>query len=122
MGSKPGIAASRRHDPGITRHFDGMTLEGLLSDARAVEGLRAHPGWAVLHGLLEAEVALIDRKLDGGSVLESRSEYAAAHGRRGGLRAAQQFIEALVDRAETRLAEQREKHEGVTAEPVPLEV
>lgn len=120
MGSKPGIAASRRHDPALTRHFDGLTLERLLSDAEAVQGLAGHPGWTVLAGLLDAEVALIDRKLDGG-LLESRAEYAAAHGRRGGLRAAQQFIEALTARADARLAEQRAKHEGDAAEPATLQ-
>ena len=112
MGSNLGSA---RIDPSLTRHFDGFSLEELETSVEAMRSLRAHPGWLLLSSVLDAEVALIDRDLDG-RVLDTRADYASKHGRRGGLRAPELLIEALISRAESRLREQRIKHEGA-AEP-----
>jgi hypothetical protein len=87
-------------------------LEQVQLAADVARDLMAHPGWQVLKVLVDAEIATIDRDLDTGRPLESRADYAARHGRRGGLRAPLQLIEALVADAERRVAEQRAKHEG----------
>jgi hypothetical protein len=100
--------------PQFTRHLDDLfpTLEELVNAAEAAQALVATPGWACLSALLHAEVATIDAELDSGRPLESRADYAARHGRRGGLMAPERALQALVGRAESRLAEQRAKHEG----------
>ncbi len=77
-----------------------------------MESLTQQTGWLELLELLEAEIATIDRDLDNGGVPKSRAEYAAAHGRRGGLRAAEVAATALIARYRDRLAEQQAKHEG----------
>lgn len=109
-----------RLDPRFTRHVDDLysTLEELVAAGEAAEALLAHPGWAHLDALLNAEVATIDAELDSGRVLESRADYAVRHGRRGALTAPSGALQALVGRAESRLAEQRAKHER-DAEPSP---
>lgn len=101
-------------DPQFTRHLDDLfpTLEALVEAAEAAQALTAHPGWDALSALLNAEIATIDADLDSGRPLDSRADYAAKHGRRGGLRAPGRALQALVGRAESRLAEQRAKHEG----------
>lgn len=112
MGSNLGTVG--RTDPKFTRHLDDLypTLEGLFDAAEAVEDMLAHPGWAHLTRLLEAEAAEADVEVDG-RLLESRAEYAFAHGRRGGLRSAMVAASTLLRRAESKLAEQRAKHENV---------
>lgn len=112
MGSNPARAA--KADPQLSRHIDQLypTLEQLVGAADAARSLSGHPGWGVILELVEAEIATIDRDLDSGRVLDSRADYAAKHGRRGGLKALREFGQVLADRAESRLAEQRAKHEG----------
>lgn len=107
-------------DPRHTRHVSDLypTLERLVAAGERAQSLVDSPGWGVLLKLLDAEVATIDRELDSGRVLESRAAYAAAHGRRGGLKAVPELVYALIGRAETRLMEERAKHEGA-AESVP---
>lgn len=125
VGSNLGHGRSVRPDPSLTRHIEDLfprdregSLDGLLEAAEAAGALMASPGWDLLLELVQAEVATIDRKLDSGKPLDSRAEYAAAHGRRGGLRFAQDILIALQDRAETRVAEQRAKHESGTERPL----
>ena len=111
MGSNLGRSA--KADPQLTRHIDDLfpTFGQLEGAAEALGTLARHAGWGLLKELLDAEVALIDRELDSGRLLDSRAEYAARHGRRGGLRAAAGFVDAVVDRYAARADEQRRKHE-----------
>lgn len=113
MGSS--LSKSAQADPQLTRHINDLypTLGQLEEAASSLETLVRHPGWFVLIELLDAEVATIDRELDSGRVLESRSEYAARHGRRGGLRAAPELVAAVMARYAEKADEQRRKHERV---------
>lgn len=106
-------------DPQFTRHVDylfprgdAQAFDDLVVAGEAAQALLASPGWPILVALLRREVATIDAELDSGRPLESRADYAAKHGRRGGLRAPELALYALVGRAESRLSEQRAKHEG----------
>jgi hypothetical protein len=113
------MAVSTRPDPRLTRHLKDLypTLEQLLEAAEAVRGLLAEPGWPVLQSVLHAEIAEIDRLLDGSERDPlTRAQYAGAHGRRGALMAPEQSLRALIDHAERELEEQRRKHES-DAEP-----
>lgn len=87
-----------------------MSLEETFTAGAAVESLLAHPGWDHIGRLLDAEIAEIDRKVDG-SLLESKSEYAFLHGRRGGIRFGRDVAEAILSRSRQKLEEQRAKHE-----------
>jgi hypothetical protein len=64
--------------------MNDWSLEDLFRAGEVVEDLAAHPGWKVIDELLQAEVDTVDRRLDTDRPLDSRAEYAAAHGRRGG--------------------------------------
>lgn len=105
--------------PPWTGHVDRQyaELDELFAAAEAVEALMAHPGWDHVTRLLDAEAAQVSATTDG-RLLESRSEYAFAHGRMGGLRAIKAAAGAIVGRAAQRLEQQRSKHEGM-AESVP---
>lgn len=114
MGSSLGTTpAVRRDDPAGSRHLDRLfpELEDILRAADAARGILSSPGWLALAVLVDAEIATIDRGLDG-RLQESRAEYAFRHGRRGGIRFPEQVLHALIDRAESRLEEQRRRHEG----------
>jgi hypothetical protein len=117
VGSNLGQVRAARPDPQLSRHFDGFSLEELVAAAEQARLLLAQPGWNLLTGLIQAEVATIDRELDSGRPLDSRADYAAKHGRRGGLMAFEQILTALIDRAESRIAEQRAKHEDGAESP-----
>jgi hypothetical protein len=108
MGSSLGT----QRDPTITRHLKDLypSLEALFAAGEEVEALLAHPGWGHVVRLLDAEIATIDRDLDGG-LKESRAEYAQAHGRRGGLRFSRDAAVALLERARDTLEQQRLLHE-----------
>lgn len=110
MGSDSGSASFRN---AVDRTYDD--LDELFSAGEDVRSIRSHPGWIHVARLLEAEVESIDAALDGR--LLQQDEYAFKHGRRGGLRAFQAAADAIVSRADMRLAEQRRKHEGVTETP-----
>jgi hypothetical protein len=114
VGSNLGTVAARRPDPHLTRHIDGLhpTLEQLVDAAEAVSTLVEHRGWNVLCALLDSEIATISGELENRrEPLASRADYAHRHGRMGGLKAPQHMALALIDRAESRLEEQRRKHE-----------
>jgi hypothetical protein len=104
-----------RH-PKLTRHIQRryVTLEQLTEAADAVEGLLAHKGWGVLADLLGDEISTIENALDDGPPI-SQAEYAYAHGRKGGLKAAKAAAELLIARATVKLEEQRQKHEQEAA-------
>lgn len=104
--------AQMDRNPKITRHFKDLYTElAQIVDAgeSANKALRSD-GWAVLHRILDAEIRTIDRELDDGRVL-TQAEYAAAHGRRGGIRAALDSLRAFAEWAETQEAEERRKLE-----------
>lgn len=108
MGSNLGTATpSFLND--VDSHF--TTLDDLFTAGEAVEQLLAHPGWAHVTALLDVEIAEIEATTDG-RLLESKSHYAFAHGRMGGLRGARQAAEAILSRARLRLEQQQAKHEG----------
>lgn len=93
-------------------------LDELAAAGEAVQDLRAHPGWAHLVRLLDKEAATVSGGLDG-RLLESRADYAFAHGRVGGLKAMEAAADAIVRKATDELDKQRAKHERGTT---PLEV
>lgn len=117
MGSNP-----QRPEPGyssLARDVYSSSLDELFEAGEAVRQLMAHPGWVHVSRLLGAAVADLDASLDG-RLKESRSEYAFAHGRRGGLRAMDEAARAIVGYADRRLSEQQTKHERGAAESVPV--
>lgn len=114
---------SNRLNPRDTRDLGHLypSLETLGAAAEAARALIAHPGWNVLQELVDAEVATIDRELDSGKPLDSRADYAAKHGRRGGLRGPLEKVQALIATADAEFERQRAKHEGAV-EPAPIGV
>lgn len=106
MGSNLG------RDPKITRHVDDLyaELDPLFEAAEQVQAVLDHPGWAHVMRLLDAEVATTEADADG-RLLESRSHYAFAHGRIGGLKGAREAARAILEKAERRMAQQRARHE-----------
>jgi hypothetical protein len=111
LGQQPG--------PPWTGHVDRLYQEfdELFAASEAVIALVASPGWDHIWDLLEAEADEVMAAADS-RLLGSRSEYAFAHGRAGGLRAMREAAAAIIARAELRLEQQRVKHEGA-AESVP---
>jgi hypothetical protein len=85
-------------------------LEELTQAAEAVESLLASEGWRVLSTLIDDEISTIENALDDGPPI-SQAEYAYAHGRKGGLKAAKVAANLLIARATVKLEEQRQKHE-----------
>jgi hypothetical protein len=106
-----GSSLGARPEPRYTRHLRAIPLEDLFAMGEAVQSLAAHPGWNHVNALLDAEVAEIDRSLDGATEPLSQAEYALQHGRRGGLRGAREALDAIVAVSRDRLEEQRRKHE-----------
>jgi hypothetical protein len=105
------VGSSHRSDPKLTRHVRAIeTLDELFTAAEAVQALAAQPGWPVLLSLVDAEVSKIDATLEGR--VHDQATYANLHGRRAGLKAVPALMEALIERADEKLAEQRRKHEG----------
>lgn len=92
--------------------MEGWTLEELFDAGDAISGLIAHPGWQIIERILDAERELLDRRLDTDRPLESRADYAAAHGRRGGLLAARQAARTVLARYTAELARQKAQHEA----------
>jgi hypothetical protein len=108
------LGTEGRVDPRASRHIKDLfpEFDQLQAAAESARQLTTHPGWVVLSSMLDAEISAIDRVLDGDRVLGSRAEYAGAHGRRGGIRASEEALRALIEQADVALAEQRIKHEG----------
>lgn len=103
------VSLTRRLYPGMNDLFDAGT------DVRDV---MRHPGWEHVTRLIDAMLAEADTALDG-RLLDSRAEYARAHGRRSGLRSMAEAARAIVSEADRKLAEQARKYEGA-AEPAPI--
>lgn len=108
----------------LSRHIKDLwegrdALPQLIEDAEAVERVLAQPGWQAIQRVLEAEIAMIDRSLDG-RPKETAAEYAHAHGRRGALGAAGEAARAILQQAATRrqAAEAAQQNEGA-GESVP---
>lgn len=99
-------------NPKLTRHIKPRfgTLEQITEAAESVEDLLSHRGWGVLSALIGDEADLIERTLDEGQPL-TQAEYAYAHGRKSGLKAAGAFAELVISRAAAELEAQRQKHE-----------
>ena len=116
-----GSSLGQRSGPPWTGHVDRLygEFEDLFAAGEAVEALLAHPGWEHITRLLDAETDQVMAEADS-RLLESRADYAYAHGRAGGLRALRLAAQAILDRSALRLEQQRSKHErGADA---PLEV
>jgi hypothetical protein len=108
-------------DPKFSNHLKDVwpSLTDLFGAGENVRDLMTHPGWADVYRLVEAEIATIDRDLDGSLEPKSQAEYALKHGRRDGLLGYLRAAQAIVGRYEQRLEEQQRKHEG-DAEPSPV--
>lgn len=108
MGSSLGKVS-----PSLNGHVDSLfsSFEDLFAAGEAVEQLVGGAGWAHVLAVLDAEISTIERRFDE-RLLESRSDYAFAHGRLGGLRAARSAAEAILGRAALRLEQQQRKHDG----------
>ena len=102
----------------MDRHLDAIYAEPqhLFEAGDEVQALLAHPGWLHITRLIEWEVATIDHGLDGRDEPLTQAQYAARHGRRGGLRGAQAAADAIIGKADREYRRQRAKHEG-DAEP-----
>ncbi len=83
-----------------TRHVDELwprdQLPSLIEAGEAVERTLDSQGFKIIMEVLAAEVATIDRRLEG-TALE-QAEYARLHGRRSALLAAQGAGQAVVSR------------------------
>lgn len=108
-----------RH-PKLSRHIAaryGNSLEKLEAAADAVESMLASEGWRHVQDILGDEAGLIESTLDDSQPIP-KAEYAYAHGRKGGLKAAAQVADIIRARHATELARQRAKHEEeAPAEP-----
>lgn len=104
---------SDTRNPKIHRHLKDLypELAQAIDAAESAVSVARHPGMSVLRDILLAEITTISRELDNGRPLE-QAEYAMAHGRRGGLTAALEALDVLVEWAESRAAAERAKHEG----------
>lgn len=103
-------------DPGLLNHVRDVyptpdALDALEQAGEMAAAMLASPGWRMLAELLQREIATIERDLE--RIQESRAHYAQSHGRLGGLRAAEGFLNALVFCAVSQIEQQRAKHEGV---------
>lgn len=96
-------------------------FEDLFAAGEQVHDLLAHPGWRHVALLLHAEVAEIDRMLDGRDEPLTQAEYAMHHGRRSGSRFMEDAATALIAQAEKERARQAARHEGA-ADAVPERV
>ena len=111
-----GSSLGKRSDPHYTRHLREFALEELFAAGEAVEALVEHPGWVHVQAIVDAEIAEIDRSLDGREEPLSQAQYALKHGRRGGLTAVRNAVDTTLDYYRRALDEQRAKHED-GAEP-----
>lgn len=108
MGSKLGFHS--QHIDALFPVGEPDSLDRLLRAAESARDMLVGPGWEAVVTLLGRKVEEIDRQLDG-ALLETRADYAHRHGQRAGLLALESSVKALIERAESRLEEQRAKHE-----------
>lgn len=111
MGSKSSIRPEPEFTALVRRALPD--LEELFQAGDDTLALLGHPGWHLLTRLLDASVADIDARLDG-NLLDSRAEYARAHGRRSGLLAVMELARAIVNESNHRRTEQSRKHEAAS--------
>lgn len=93
-------------------------MSELFVTGEHVSQLASHQGWLAVQRVLEGERETVDRFLD--AAPRSHVEYAASHGYRRGLRAADDAMQAILAVCERRRTTQAQKHEGA-AEPAPEE-
>lgn len=101
--------------PGIKSRVDRdlfPDLETILEAAEAVGALRQQPGWAIVQKVITTERAELERRLNMATEPLSQAQYAQAHGRLGGLGYVGEVLDAIVERAATRFAEEQAKVEG----------
>lgn len=89
----------------LRRHIDAIWpgTSDLLEASEHVSTLDGHYGWEAVQKVLVAEIAMIDRELDGASTPLSQAEYALKHGRRGGLKAALGAARAITSKADEKI-------------------
>lgn len=97
----------------VDRAF-GDDHQALFEAGDAVEGVQLHPGWGHVEHLIRAEIRQLEQRLETSQIgqLPSRSDYAFAHGRLSGLKAASLAAEAILSRAQKRFVEQQRKYEA----------
>jgi hypothetical protein len=110
------VGSNRIPSRQLDDHFG--SFEHLLAAGEAARQLLQHPGWLAVQGFVQSEIDSALTALDRGGEPPSQAEFSRAHGRRAGLLYAQGVAEAIVARADQRLAEQKRKHEGA-AESAP---
>lgn len=106
-------------NPRLKRHVDTMwpDFQTLWAKGMAVEDLQGHPGWEAVLAVLDQELATIGVSLEDSNIPLSQAEYALAHGRMGGLRAARQAVQVILETAAKRYEEQQAKHESGAGSP-----
>jgi len=100
----------------LYRHVDGLfpDTRTLIESADAVEHMLGTPGYQAVQKLIEAEIELIDQKLDRAPLREA-SEYAHAHGRRSALLAFSDAAQAILERSKQRVEADERNAEGETS-------
>lgn len=99
------MAVAEKIPAAISRHVDELwpgraNLQDLLGAGQAVELAMESSGYQAIKAVLEAEIASIDRQLDGPAPDER--EYRRLHGRRSALTAFEDAAMAIVARANER--------------------
>lgn len=102
------MSSTSKADPSLSRHVDEIwggreNTPALLAAGLAVERLADSEGVKAVRAVLAAEIEMIDAMLDR-KPLDSASEYAHYHGRRGALRAFDEAAAAIEQRSEQRRA------------------
>lgn len=100
--------STSKADPSLSRHVDAIwggreNTQALFTAGRAVERLADSEGVQAVRRVLALEIETIDNQLDR-KPLETASEYAHFHGRRGALRAFDEAALAIEQRSEQRQA------------------
>jgi len=106
-------------DPALARHIADLwpreRMDDLFTAGEDVKVALGSAGVQAIERVLTAELAALDRALDGR--LHDHAQYAYMHGRRSALMAMFEAAHAIVVSAERLRAQQAELHEG---EPEPL--
>lgn len=94
--------------PEFTRHVDDLwgsreQLPQLIENAEAVERTLGSPGFRIVTEVLDAEIAMITRKLQSDRVFE-QAEYAKLHGKLAALSAFGEAAQAIMSRAKENTA------------------